>query len=44
MFNQLECVPGGSSTGAATAVFAGLSPLSINDTAGSIRIPQHGTA
>ncbi|MEC8099662.1 MAG: amidase [Pseudomonadota bacterium] len=40
MFNQLECAPGGSSTGAATAVFAGLAPLSIGtDTAGSIRIP-----
>ena len=40
MFDKLECVPGGSSTGAATAVFAGLAPLSIGtDTAGSIRIP-----
>ena len=40
MFNQLECAPGGSSTGSATAVFSGLAPLSIGtDTAGSIRIP-----
>ena len=40
MFNQLKCAPGGSSTGAATAVFSGLAPLSIGtDTAGSIRIP-----
>ena len=40
MYNKLACVPGGSSTGAATAVFSGLAPLSIGtDTAGSIRIP-----
>ena len=40
MYSQLKCAPGGSSTGAATAVFSGLAPLSIGtDTAGSIRIP-----
>ncbi len=40
MFNKKNHVPGGSSTGAASALFSGLAPLSIGtDTAGSIRIP-----
>ena len=40
MFNKQNHVPGGSSTGAATALYSGLAPLSIGtDTAGSIRIP-----
>ncbi|MBF96076.1 MAG: Mandelamide hydrolase [Alphaproteobacteria bacterium MarineAlpha9_Bin4] len=40
MFKGQNLAAGGSSTGSATAVFSGLSPLAIGtDTAGSIRIP-----
>ena len=40
MFENENLVAGGSSTGSATAVFSGLSPMAVGtDTAGSIRIP-----
>ncbi len=40
MLNEKTYVAGGSSTGAATAVYSGLAPLAVGtDTAGSIRIP-----
>ena len=40
MLNEKNMLAGGSSTGAATAVFSGLAPLAVGtDTAGSIRIP-----
>ena len=40
MFKNDNLVAGGSSTGSATSVFSGLSPMAVGtDTAGSIRIP-----
>ena len=40
MFKNDYLVAGGSSTGSATSVFSGLSPMAVGtDTAGSIRIP-----
>ena len=41
MFEDQALAPGGSSTGAATAVFSGLAPMAVGtDTAGSVRIPS----